>query len=60
MSQEPDQPPGLAFVGNSKDLLDARRVDWFLISSEPKEGTDSGQTQIASARTILATLFTVI
>jgi hypothetical protein len=60
MSQESDQPSGLAFIGNSKDLLDARCLGWFLVRSKPEKGTDGSQTQIASARTILTALFTVI
>src|ERR1039458_9225491 len=60
MSQESDQPPGLAFIRNSKDLLNARYLGGFLVRSKPEKGTDGSQTQIASARTILTALFTVI
>ena len=60
ISQEPDQPPRLALIGNDEDLLDSGRLSWLLERDIAEERTNGGETKVAGASHIVAVSLTVI
>jgi hypothetical protein len=55
-----NQPLVMFLAGYREHSLDKSAVRWLFESDEPEEGTDGGQSQVASADTDRATLLHII